>query len=243
MSTASHARFEGAVAVVTGSSKGIGLATARQLAGEGAKVVLNARGQEDLDAAVALLEAEGHEAFGIAGDVFDEVTPQRIIDGTVERFGKVTHLVPNVGISYHYGPMLTITRKRFVNTVIGNTWFAVELIQRGVAAGMVEAKGSVCVISSIGAEITSPVIAAYDSAKAMLDALTRALGPRGIRVNIVAPGLIRTPTAEFMITGEREEMEAAILPLKRVGEPEDIAKAVAFLLSDGTRRTPPARPW
>ena len=129
MSTASNARFDGAVVVVTGSSKGIGLATARQLAGEGAKVVLNAHGQEDLDAAVALLESEGYEALGIAGDVFDESTPQRIIDGTVERFGQVTHLVPNVGISYHYGPMLTITRKRFVNTVIGNTWFTVELIQ------------------------------------------------------------------------------------------------------------------
>jgi 3-oxoacyl-[acyl-carrier protein] reductase len=91
------------------------------------------------------------------------------------------------------------------------------------------------VISSIGAELTSPVIAAYDAAKALLNALTRALarelGPRCIRVNIVAPGLIRTPTAEFIIKGEREKHEAAILPLRRVGEPEDIATAIAFLLS------------
>jgi 3-oxoacyl-[acyl-carrier protein] reductase len=228
-------RFEGAVAVVTGSSKGIGLATARLLAEEGAQVVLNGRGQEALDAAVRTLESAGHEALGVAGDVFDETTPQRLIDGAVERFGKVTHLVPNVGILYHYGPLLTIKRKRFVNTIIGNTWFAVELIQRAVDAGMTEAGGSVCVISSIGADITSPVIAAYDGAKGLLDALTRALarelGPRGIRVNIVAPGLIRTPTSEFLITGEREAQEAAILPLKRVGEPEDIAKAIAFLLS------------
>lgn len=230
------ARFEGAVAIVTGSSKGIGLATARQLAGEGAKVVLNARGEADLAAAVQGFEAEGFEALGVAGDVFDETTPQRLVDGAVERFGRVTHLVPNVGISYHYGPMLTISRKRFVNTVIGNTWFAVELIQRGVQAGMAEAGGSVCVISSIGAEITSPVIAAYDGAKALLNALTRALarelGPRGIRVNIVAPGLIRTPTAEFVIKGDKERQEAEILPLRRVGEPEDIASTIAFLLSD-----------
>jgi 3-oxoacyl-[acyl-carrier protein] reductase len=229
-------RFDGAVVIVTGSSKGIGLATARQLASEGARVVLNARGEADLDAAVAALTSEGFEAHGIAGDVLDETTPQRLIEGAVERFGRVTHLVPNVGISHHYGPMMTITRKRFVNTVIGNTWFAVELIQRGVEAGMVEAGGSVCVISSIGAEITSPVIAAYDGAKNLLNSLTRALarelGPRGIRVNVVAPGLIRTPTAAFVIKGDKERQEAEILPLRRVGEPEDIASAIAFLLSE-----------
>ena len=115
--------------------------------------------------------------------MFDETTPQRLVDGAVERFGKVTHVVPNVGILHHYGPLLTIKRHRFVNTVIGNTWFAVELIQRATDAGMAEAQGAVCVISSIGAEITSPVIAAYDGAKTLLNALTRALarelGPRG----------------------------------------------------------------
>jgi 3-oxoacyl-[acyl-carrier protein] reductase len=228
-------RFDGSVVIVTGSSKGIGLATARRLASEGARIVLNARGEADLEAAVSSLRAEGHEAHGVAGDVLDEATPQRLIDGTVERFGRVTHLVPNVGISHHYGPMLTISRKRFVNTVIGNTWFAVELIQRAVDNGMAEARGSVCVISSIGAEITSPVIAAYDGAKALLNAsaraLARELGPRGIRINIVAPGLIRTPTAEFVIKGDKERQEAEILPLKRVGEPEEIAAAIAFLLS------------
>jgi 3-oxoacyl-[acyl-carrier protein] reductase len=229
-------RFDGAVVIVTGSSKGIGLATARQLASEGASVVLNARGQQDLDAAVSELEADGFAALGVVGDVFDETTPQRLVDRAVERFGKVTHLVPNVGISAHYGPTLTITRKRFVNTVIGNTWFAIELIQRAVPAGMADAKGSVCVISSIGAEITSPVIATYDGAKALLNALTRALarelGPRGVRVNIVAPGLIRTPTAAFVIKGDKERQEAEILPLKRVGECEEIASVIAFLLSN-----------
>jgi NAD(P)-dependent dehydrogenase (short-subunit alcohol dehydrogenase family) len=232
---ATRRRFEDAVAIVTASSKGIGLATARQLASEGARVVINARGQEDLDGAVAALDADGYEALGIAADVFDLTAPQRLVDGALERFGRVTHIVPNVGILHHYGPLLKIKRERFVNTVIGNTWFAVEMMQRASQAGMVEAKGSVCVISSIGAEITSPVVAAYDGAKGLLNSLTRALarelGPRGIRVNIVAPGLIRTPTSEFLITGEREASEAAILPLKRVGEPEEIAKAIAFLLS------------
>ena len=77
-------------------------------------MVINARGQEDLDAAVRELEGAGYEALGVAGDVFDETTPQRLVDGAVERFGKVTHLVPNVGILHHYGPLLTIKRHRFV---------------------------------------------------------------------------------------------------------------------------------
>lgn len=233
---ASRRRFEDAVVIVTGSSKGIGLATARQLANEGACVVLNARGVQDLERAAKELEAEGHQVLAIAGDVLDEATPARLVDGAVARFGRVTHLVPNVGILHHYGPLLTIERKSFVDTVIGNTWFAVELIQRGVQAGMTEAKGSVCVISSIGAQVTNPVIASYDGAKGLLDTLMRALarelGPRGIRVNIVAPGLIRTPTASFVVKGERERQEASILPLKRIGESEEIASAVAFLLSD-----------
>lgn len=228
-------RFDGAVVVTTGSSKGIGLATARRVASEGARVVINGRGVAELEAAAEGLRGEGAEVLAVAGDVFDESTPQRLIDGAVDAFGTVTHLVPNVGILRHYGPLLRIKRQAFFDTITGNTWFAIELIQRGAAAGMEGARGAVCVISSIGANITSPVIAAYDAGKAALDMLTRALarelGPRGIRVNIVAPGLIRTPTADFLLKGGRDEEEAAILPLRRVGEPEDIANAIAFLLS------------
>ena len=228
-------RFDGAVAVTTASSKGIGLATARRLASEGARVVINARGAEELEVAAESLRAEGAEVVAVAGDVFDEATPARLIDAAVEHFGAVTHLVPNVGILHHYGPLLRINRTRFADTMVGNTWFAIELIQRAVDAGMGDG-GAVCVISSIGAGLTNPVIAAYDAAKAALDSLTRALarelGPRGVRVNLVAPGLIRTPTSEFILRGGREAREAAILPLRRVGEPEDIASAIAFLLSD-----------
>lgn len=229
-------RFDGAVAIVTGSSKGIGLATARALGVEGAKVVLNARGQADLDAATEALAREGIEAVGVAANVFDEATPQLLIDTAVERFDRVTHLVPNVGILHHYGPLLTINRQAFTDTVIGNSWFAVELIQRALNAGLAESRGAVCAISSIGANITSPVIAAYDSGKTLLDALMRALarelGPRGVRVNIVAPGFIRTPTSEFLLVGTREQEESEILPLKRIGEADEIAKAIAFLLSE-----------
>lgn len=234
--TAFRRRFKDAVAIVTGSSKGIGLATARALGLEGARLVLNARGTADLEAAVGSLAKDGIEAVGVAGDVFDEATPQRLVDTAVERFGSVTHLVPNVGILHHYGPILTIKRSQFSDTVIGNTWFAIELIQRATKAGLAEAGGSVCVISSIGAETISPVIAAYDAGKALLNSISRALarelGPRGVRVNIVAPGWIRTPTNAFLLAGERERQEAGILPLRRIGEPEEIAKAIAFLLSD-----------
>jgi 3-oxoacyl-[acyl-carrier protein] reductase len=187
------------------------------------------------DRMTQLLRAEGTDVLTVTGDVFAADTVQRLVDATTDRFGRVTHLVPNVGILHHYGPLLTIERQAFSDTVIGNTWFAIELMQRALDAGMADARGAVCVISAIGAGMTSPVNAAYDAGKTALDSLTRALarelGPRGVRVNIVAPGLIRTPTAEFIIRGDREAAESSILPLRRIGEPEDIADAVAFLLS------------
>ena len=235
---ASHAvrRFEDAVVIVTGSSKGIGFATAERLVAEGARVVINSRNGAELAQAQEKLQLAGADVLAVAGDLYEDATIDRMVDGAVDRWGRVTHVVPNVGVLHHYGPMMRIDRQAFETTAIANTWFALYLIQRAAAAGMVEARGSVCAISSIGADVTSPVIAAYDSAKGMLNtlmqAMARELGPRGVRVNAVSPGLIRTPASEFLLRDGRDEQEAEILPLKRIGRPDEIASAIAFLLSE-----------
>jgi 3-oxoacyl-[acyl-carrier protein] reductase len=152
------------------------------------------------------------------------------------RFGRVTHVVQNAAVAPHFGPLLTISHRDLGHTLLGNTWPALALLKAALAAGMEEARGSAVFISSIGSRLTSPTLAAYDAAKAALSSLARALarelGARGVRLNLVSPGLIATPAAQVVLTEGRDAQEAAILPLQRVGRAEDIAGAVAFLLSD-----------
>jgi 3-oxoacyl-[acyl-carrier protein] reductase len=232
----SRRRFEGAVAVVTGGSKGIGLAIASRLAREGARVAINARDVAELERALRELEKDGADALAVPGDITQPGVVERVVEAARGRFGRVTHVVQNAPVSPHFGPLLAISYRDLEATLVGNTWPALALLKAALAAGMEEARGAGVIISSIGARITSPTIAAYDAAKAALNSLTRALarelGTRGVRLNLVSPGLIATPSAQVVLTEGRDAQEAGILPLQRVGLPDDIAGAVAFLLSD-----------
>lgn len=232
----SKRRFEGAVAVVTGGSKGIGLAIASRLAREGARVAINARSEPELERALRQLEKEGADALAMPGDITQPGFVERVVDAARERFGRVTHVVQNAAVSPHFGPLLPISHQDLAHTLVGNTWPALALIRAALGAGMEEARGSAVIISSIGARLTNPTISAYDAAKAALNSLMRALarelGTRGVRLNLVSPGLIATPSAQVVLTEGRDAAEARILPLQRVGQPDDIAGAVAFLLSD-----------
>ena len=234
--TESKRRFQSAVAVITGGSKGIGLAIASQLAREGARVAINARNEAELESALRQLEKDGADAFAMPGDITQPGVVEGIVEAARNRFGRVTHVVQNAAVSPHFGPLLTISQRDLGDTLLGNTWPALALIRAALAAGMEEARGSAIIISSIGARLTSPTLAAYDAAKAalnsMMRALARELGTRGVRLNLVSPGLIATPSAQVVLTEGRDAREAEILPLQRVGRPEDIAGAVAFLLSD-----------
>ena len=234
--TESRRRFDSAVAVITGGSKGIGLAIARRLAREGACVAINARPGPDLERALQQLEKEGADALAVPGDITQPGVVEGIVETARARFGRVTHVVQNAAVAPHFGPLLTISRGDLGHTLLGNTWPALELLKVALAAGMEEARGAAVFISSIGSRLTSPTIAAYDAAKAALNSLSRALarelGTRGVRLNLVSPGLIATPSAQVVLTEGRDAQEAAILPLQRVGRPDDIAGAVAFLLSE-----------
>jgi NAD(P)-dependent dehydrogenase (short-subunit alcohol dehydrogenase family) len=229
-------RFEGRVAIVTGSSRGIGRATAERLVAEGGRVVLNSRNADDLEATATELRAGGAEVAAVAGNVSNEETVSRLVDTAVEQFGGIDLLVNNVAVSPYYGPLLGADPDRFAKTMVTNTWPTVALVQTAVAAGLGRAGGAVVNVSTIGANQVHPLVAPYTSSKAALDALTRALarelGVRGVRVNAVAPGLVRTEISRVLWDEGRGTHEAEILPLQRLGEPGDIAAAIAFLLSD-----------
>lgn len=229
-------RFGGRVAVVTGASKGIGAAIAQRLASEGASVVINARTSEALEQTAGVIAAEGGQVHCVAGNITHPDVCEQLIAATVERYGRIDHVVNTVAANLAYGPLMEVERTTFVGTMERNTWPLVDLMQQAVRQGLgSEAEGSVVAISTIGSHSLAPYLAAYSASKAALDLivrqLARELGPRGIRVNAVAPGLITTDMSRILWAGERKEAEARLLPLGRLGRPSDIAAAACWLLS------------
>jgi NAD(P)-dependent dehydrogenase (short-subunit alcohol dehydrogenase family) len=163
--------------------------------------------------------------------------PGKLVDAAVESFGAVDLVVNNVGASPYYGPLMNADRERFSKTLLLNTWVPLAVTQAAVQAGMGSKRpGAVVNVTTIGSRQVQPMLGAYTSAKAALELMTRVLarelGPRGVRVNGVAPGLVQTSMARLLWEGGRGDAEAEILPLQRIGRPDDIAAAVCFLLSD-----------
>jgi NAD(P)-dependent dehydrogenase (short-subunit alcohol dehydrogenase family) len=227
-------RFEGRVALVAGASKGIGAATAERLAREGASVVVNARNEDALRELTGRLTADGLSVHSVAGNVTRPEGPEALVAATVERFGKIDVVVNAVGVNTTYGPLLETERDGFLATMERNTWPLVSLAQSAVAHGLGEG-GAIVAVSTIGSHSVQPLVAPYCASKAALDLLVRTLarelGPRGIRVNAVAPGLIQTEMSRVLWEGEQATAEAELLPLGRLGQPEDIAAAIAWLAS------------
>lgn len=226
-------RFEGKVAIVTGASRGIGLGIAERLVAEGAKVVVTARKQEALDEAVQQLGGDG-VAMAVAGKGDDPAHQDDAVARTLERFGRIDMLVNNTGINPVYGPMIELdldaARKIFeVNVLSALSW-----TQKVHKAWLGEHGGAVVNVSSVGGLKPAPGIGFYGSSKAMLNHVTQELavelGPK-VRVNAVAPAVVKTRFATALYEGKEDEVSAAY-PLKRLGVPEDIGSVVAFLLSD-----------
>ncbi|MET4158503.1 SDR family oxidoreductase [Agromyces sp. PvR057] len=222
-------RFESSVALITGGSRGIGLAIARRLVDEGADVVITGRSQESLDAAVAELGAA--RATGIAGKADDSEHRAAVFAHIVEHHGRLDHLVNNAGINPAYGPALEIEASAIRKILEVNVIAALEWTRDAVAAGL---SRSIVNLSSISAVAAAPGIAFYGVSKAALMNLTIQLAHElapGIRVNAVAPAVVKTAFARALYEGREAEV-AAEYPLRRLGVPDDVAGPVAFLLSD-----------
>ncbi|XAH25516.1 3-oxoacyl-ACP reductase FabG [Xylophilus sp. GW821-FHT01B05] len=228
-------QINGKVAIVTGSARGLGAATARRLAQEGAKVVITDILQEQAEATAAALRADGLQAHCIVADITKGAEVQRLVDETIAHFGGVHILVNNAGFP----------RDKYLVKMSEDDWdLVMEVMLKGafLACKAVMPKfieqgwGRVINISS-RAHFGNPTQANYSAAKAGLIGMAKALaieeGRYGITVNCVAPGFMETEMVQALPTYETiKERAIAMQPIKRVGKPEDIANAVAFLASE-----------
>jgi 3-oxoacyl-[acyl-carrier protein] reductase len=228
-------RFEGRVALITGASRGIGSAIAERIIAEGGSAVITARKQEALDAAVARL---GPNAVGVAGRADDAEHRAAVYALIAERFGRLDHLVNNAGINPAYGPLadvgVDVMRKTLEVNVIATLEWARDAVSSALMGSPSHPGGSIVNISSISGMAAAPGIGFYGVSKGALITLTLQLAAEfapGIRVNAVAPAVIKTDFAKALYEGHEAEA-AAQYPLKRLGEPADVAGPVAFLLSD-----------
>ncbi|MFI9567191.1 SDR family oxidoreductase [Streptomyces rishiriensis] len=229
--TSSHGRYglRGRAAVVTGATRGIGRAVARALADAGARVCVSARDPEDVRRAAAELNG-----VGLAGSVTDPGHPEELTGLCLREFGRLDVLVNNAATNQPYGPLMDADPALWREAFAVNVEAPLRLVQCAWRGWMREHGGTVVNICTEGAAHTGPGVGAYGTSKAALLHLTQQLagelGP-GVRVNSVSPGLVRTEMARFVWEpGERET--AAGLPLARIGEPEDVARAVLWLASD-----------
>ncbi|GAB7003230.1 SDR family oxidoreductase [Nocardioides sp. AN3] len=229
---ASNKRFEGRTAIITGASRGIGLGIAERLVADGGRVVITARKKEALDEAVARLGG-ADVARGVAGRADDTEHQADTIRTAIEAFGSVDFLVNNTGINPVYGPLVDLDLDAARKVVEVNCIAAVSWVQQVHRAWMAEHGGAIVNVSSLSSVRTAPNIGFYGASKAMLNSLTELLavelGPN-VRVNGVAPAVVKTKFAAALYEGH-EEQAARSYPLKRLGEPEDVAGLVAFLLS------------
>jgi NAD(P)-dependent dehydrogenase (short-subunit alcohol dehydrogenase family) len=226
----------GRAALVTGASRGIGLAIAAELLSRGASVTITARKPEPLEAAAAELarDASADRVLALAGNAGDADAREDAVSRTVQTFGSLDILINNTGINPVYGPLMDAdldgVRKIFDVNVVA----ALGYVQQAYKAWMGEHGGAVVNLASVAGIRSSGVVSAYGASKAALIRLTEELawqlGPK-IRVNAVAPAVIKTRFAEALYAAGEEQV-AAGYPMKRLGTPEDVAKLVGFLVSD-----------
>jgi NAD(P)-dependent dehydrogenase (short-subunit alcohol dehydrogenase family) len=225
-------RFRGQTAIVTGGSRGIGFAIAARLVADGARVVITARGTEALDEAVAALGGPEH-ALGVSGKADDVEHQAATVQVAIETFGSADFLVNNTGINPAYGAMVDLDLSVARKVVEINVFAALAWTQEVCRAWMKDHGGAVVNVASVSGVRPAPGIGMYGASKAMLISMTELLALElapDIRVNAVAPAVVKTKFATALYEGREDDL-AAGYPLGRLGEPDDVGGAVAFLLA------------
>ncbi len=228
-------RFAERVGLVIGGSSGIGLATARGLLAEGARVMLAARDAARLAAVGSELAAAHPERVGwVAGDMAVLGEAERFVAATVERFGRLDYLVTSAALNYTR-PIVEAPEEDLA-LVLRTNALGPLLAARAAARAFGPAGGAIVTLSATAARRGRPGRSAYAASKGAVEAMTRVLAvelaPRSIRVNVVAPGLTATP---MLGDHAADPHRLAQIPMGRIGQPEDVAAAVLFLLSDDAR--------
>ena len=224
------------VAIVTGSTKGIGRSIAVALARAGASVVISSRKADKCEEVANAIKAEGLEATAIPCHIGKRDDVENLVSETRKRYGRIDVLVCNAAVNPYYGPMSGLTDDAFTKVIDSNVRSNVWLCNLAIPEMAERRDGSVIIVSSIGGLRGSQQLGIYAISKAADFQLARNLavewGPKNIRVNCIAPGLVRTDFARAL--WENPEMLAkseAMTPLRRIGEPDDIAGAAVFLAS------------
>jgi 3-oxoacyl-[acyl-carrier protein] reductase len=228
-------RFEGKKALVTGGSRGIGRACVLQLAAEGADVaVVYQSNREAAEKLVAELAGSPGKARAICADVRDLPRAHAVVDGLLEEWGRLDVLVNSAGIVRDglLGAMTAEQWRDVIETNLGGTYNYCHAVTQPM---LIERRGSIVNLSSTAAEFAARGQVNYAASKGGIDSLTRALAkelaPRKVRVNAVAPGMIATDMSEA-VRGIAGDKIKDVIPMKRIGNPEEIARVVAFLASD-----------
>jgi NAD(P)-dependent dehydrogenase (short-subunit alcohol dehydrogenase family) len=229
-------RLDGRVALVTGSTRGIGLAIARAFAAQGAQVVVSNESPEDTAACAAGLRSEGLQVSGIACDVSRTAEQQALVHQTLQSHGRLDVVVCNAGITGKPGPFATIDMADYDRVMAVDLRSMVELSRFALPHLSEGSGGSLILISSIAGLRGNGAINAYALAKAGVAQLARNLavewGPRGVRVNAISPGFIRTELSAPLLDNEQFlARRMQMTPLRRAGEPEEVAGAALFLAS------------
>ena len=230
--------LDGKVAIITGSSRGIGRAIAEEYVKAGAKVVISSRNQQDCDNVSAELNKlyGNNSSIGVASDLSDHASLQYLIDQTHEKLGKIDILVCNAANNPHFGPLATISddnfRQLFEENILANHW----LVQMTVPDMVERQEGTIIIISSIGGLRGSDFIGGYNITKAANIQFTRNLaveyGRHNIRVNTIAPGSVRTELSRPLWEDPKHENSlASSTVLGRISEPHEIAGSAVFLAS------------